>query len=150
MEHKDTDFVEDYFQEYFQSMMEQEEKNYKLRNYMNTQVQINQKMRGNLLNWIIELHHKLKMVPQTLYTTTMIIDLYISKKQATKENLLLIGASAFYIAYKYEEAYHVPKLDDLVNFTDKKITKDQIVNMEGDIICTLNFNLNMKTSFIYF
>ena len=142
--------MEDYFEEYFRSIIEQEKKNYKLHNYMSTQTHINENMRGILLDWIIDLHQKFKMSPQTLYATTMIIDLYLSKKQATKGNLQLIGTSAFYIASKYEETKRVPTINDLVYYSGKEYTKDQIINMEGDIFWTLEFNLTMKTSFIFF
>lgn len=59
-------------------------------------------MRGILLDWLIELHLKFKMFTHTIYITIMIIDMYLSKKEASKENLQLIGAAAFYIAAKYE------------------------------------------------
>jgi hypothetical protein len=38
----------------------------------------------------------------------MIIDKYLQKKQITKDNLQLLGATAFFIAAKYEETYNVP------------------------------------------
>ena len=58
-------------------------------------------MRGILIDWIVDLHYKFKMFPQTLYIVVMIIDKYISKREATKENLQLIGTAAFFIAAKY-------------------------------------------------
>jgi len=82
-------------------MLQQESKNYNLTNYMELQTEINEKMRGILLEWIVELHYKFKMFPETLYTVTMIIDKYLSKRVAKKENLQLIGTAAFYIAAKY-------------------------------------------------
>lgn len=65
-------------------MMKQESKNYKLKNYMGDQTEINEKMRGILLDWIVDLHQKFKMFPSTLYATIMIIDIYLSKCVATK------------------------------------------------------------------
>lgn len=59
-------------------------------------------MRGILLDWLIDLHYKFKMFPQTLYITVAIIDRYLSIKNATKENLQLIGTAALYISAKYE------------------------------------------------
>lgn len=41
-------------------------------------------MRGILLDWLFDLHLKFKMFPQTLYAMTMIIDMYLSKKDALK------------------------------------------------------------------
>lgn len=63
---------------------------------------ISEKMRGVLLDWIVELHHKYKMFPQTLYATIMIIDTYLAKKVMKKENLQLLGVTAFFAAAKYE------------------------------------------------
>jgi hypothetical protein len=69
---------------------------------MGNQGEINEKMRGILLEWIAELHYKFKMFPETLYTVTMIIDKYLSKKPVKKENLQLVGTAAFFTAAKYE------------------------------------------------
>jgi hypothetical protein len=41
-------------------------------------------MRGILIDWIVELHYKYKMFPQTLFATVMIIDKYLSKKSIKK------------------------------------------------------------------
>lgn len=59
-------------------------------------------MRGILLEWLVELHHKFKMFPQTLFAVAMIIDRYLAKKAVRKDNLQLVGTAAFYIAAKYE------------------------------------------------
>lgn len=149
-ETKDVQMVEDYFEDCFKFMLNQETKNYQLSNYMSQQPEINEKMRGILLDWLIDLHHKFKMFPQTLYATVTIIDLYLSKKPASKENLQLIGTAALFIAAKYEETYQVPELNDLVHFSAKAFSKDQIIKMEADIIEALDFNLIMETSFRFF
>lgn len=80
----------------------------------------------------------------------MIIDLYLSKKEATKENLQLIGTAALYIAAKYEETYNVPDLQDLVHFSARAFSREQIVKMEADIIEALDFNLIMETVYRFF
>lgn len=73
-----------YFEDCFKFMLSQERKNYHLKNYLGEQLEINEKMRGILLDWLIDLHLKFKMFPQTLYATVAIIDLYLSKRTATK------------------------------------------------------------------
>ena len=59
-------------------------------------------MRGILLDWLIDLHYKFKMFPETLYAMTMILDKYMAARTVSKDNLQLVGASAFFIAAKYE------------------------------------------------
>lgn len=98
---KDLQGVEDYFEDCYKFMMRQEGINH-TENYMPKMETINERMRGILIDWLIDLHHKFKMFPQTLYVVVMIIDKYISKKGASKENLQLIGTAAFFIAAKYE------------------------------------------------
>lgn len=65
-------------------MLDQESRTYNLTNYIKDQPIINEKMRGILFDWIVELHYKYKMFPQTLYATTMILDKYMSKKTIKK------------------------------------------------------------------
>lgn len=46
---------------------------------MNRQEDINDKMRAILIDWIIEVHLKYKMVPETLFLTVNLIDRYLEK-----------------------------------------------------------------------
>lgn len=46
---------------------------------MKKQTDINEKMRTILIDWLVDVHYKYKMVPETLYLTVSIIDRYLSK-----------------------------------------------------------------------
>ena len=65
-------------------------------------------MRGILIDWIVDLHLKFKMFPETLFSVVMTIDKYLMRNQISKDNLQLLGATAFFMVAKYEETYHVP------------------------------------------
>lgn len=65
-------------------------------------------MRTILLDWIVDIHLKFKMFPQTLFIITAIIDKYLSIRNVKKEELQLVGAASILIAAKYEETYQVP------------------------------------------
>jgi cyclin B len=41
-------------------------------------------MRGILIDWMVDLHYKLRMFPQTLFAAVTIIDIYLSKNNVTK------------------------------------------------------------------
>ena len=131
-------------------MLQQEEKTHTLSNYIEQQTEINNRMRGILLDWLIDLHYKFKMFPETIYAITMIIDKYMAKKNVTKDNLQLVGTAALFIAAKYEETYQVPEVDDLVHYAARAFTKQDVIRMEADIIETLNFDLIMGTSYRFF
>ncbi len=42
--------------------------------YMKRQKDINEKMRAILIDWLIEVHYKFKLNPETLFITVNIID----------------------------------------------------------------------------
>ena len=117
---------------------------------MASRSELTEKMRGILLDWLYDLHHKFKMFPETLYAVTMIMDRFLSQRPVAKDQLQLVGTAAFFIAAKYEETYQVPELDDLVHFAAKAFTKQDIIRMEAEIIQALNFDLIMMNSFRFF
>ncbi len=90
------------------------------------------------------MHLKFKMVPETLFLTTNIIDRYLELKQVRRSKLQLVGVAALQVAAKYEEIYP-PSLKDLVYITDHAYTNKEIVEMESDIINTLQFQFMVPT-----
>ncbi|URE28318.1 Cyclin, C-terminal domain, partial [Musa troglodytarum] len=73
--------------------------------YMDSQVEINAKMRAILADWLIEVHYKFELMPETLYLTFHIIDRYLSMETVLRRELQLVGVSAMLIASKYEEIW---------------------------------------------
>jgi len=47
--------------------------------YMKVQSEINDKMRAILVDWLIEVHYKFKLLPETLFITIRIIDRFLEK-----------------------------------------------------------------------
>jgi hypothetical protein len=47
--------------------------------YMTKQTDINEKMRAILIDWLIEVHLKFKLLPETLFLTVNMIDRYLDK-----------------------------------------------------------------------
>jgi hypothetical protein len=89
-------------------------------------------------------HLKFKMVPETLYLTVNMLDRYLQMKQVRRSKLQLVGVACMSIAAKYEEIYP-PELRDFVHITDRAYSKSEIVEMEGDVANTLQFNLTVPT-----
>ncbi|KAM3130161.1 hypothetical protein pb186bvf_017764 [Paramecium bursaria] len=111
------------------------------------QNEINEKMRSILLDWIVDVHNKLKLDNQTLFLTIGIIDRVLELQQISKSQFQLYGVTALFIASKYEEVYCVPHVRDLVYVCDNAYTKEQILNTEGIIIQILNFDISHTTSY---
>ena len=99
-------------------LMHRTETDYMVRiDYMARQKDINEKMRGVLVDWLIEVHLKFKLLPETLYLTINLIDRFLAKEQISRQRLQLVGVTAMLIASKYEEIYP-PEIKDFVFVTD--------------------------------
>ena len=92
-------------------------------NCLKGQTEINEKMRAVLISWLVEVHIKFKLLPETLFLTVNIIDRYTEKRQVSRTNYQLLGVAAMLIASKYEEIY-APEVNDFVYMTDKAYTRD--------------------------
>jgi hypothetical protein len=83
------------------------------------QKEIKDTSRAFLVEWIIDVHRKFKLMPETLYVTINIIDRYLSIMEIKKNHLHLLGVTALLIATKYEEIYP-PELKELLNMSENK------------------------------
>lgn len=116
--------------------------------YMNDQLDINAKMRSILVDWLVDVHIKFKLLPQTIFMTVNLIDRFLSHFQTTRQQLQLVGITALMIICKYEEIYP-PLLKDYVAVCDNAYTKEQILEMEGVIIQTLAFEVARTSCFAF-
>ena len=91
---------------------------------------INPKMRSVLLDWLIDVHYKFKLQPETLFLTVNLIDRYLEKVVINRKKLQLIGVTSMFIASKYEEIY-APEVKDFAYVTDSAYSKKEILQMEG-------------------
>lgn len=119
---------------------------YPLPGYMKrNQTDINEKMRAILNDWLIEVHLKFKLLPETFFLTMNIIDRYLNKKTIQRTSLQLVGITSMLIASKYEEIY-APEVKDFVFITDKAYTRQEVISMELEILNTLEYNLTMPSA----
>lgn len=103
-------------------------------------------MRAILIDWLIEVHLKFKLLPETLFLTVNIIDRYLEKNHDVhRTKLQLVGVTSMLIASKYEEIY-APEVRDFVYITDKAYTKEEILKMEQSILYSLDFNITFPSS----
>ncbi len=93
--------------------------------YMENQTHINERMRSILVDWLVEVHLKFKLVPETLYLTINLIDRYLERQEVSRPKLQLVGVTSLLIASKYEEIYP-PELRDLVYICDRAYTRTEV------------------------
>ena len=118
----------DYVQDMYEIFRKKEGLTAVLPVYMeDTQPHINEKMRSILVDWLIEVHMKFKLVPETLFLTINLIDRYLEREAITRSNLQLLGVSCLLIATKYEEIYP-PSVNELVYICDNAYTRTTVSN----------------------
>jgi len=113
--------------------------------YMETQSDINGKMRAILIDWLIEVHMKYKMQRETIYLTVNLIDRYLSRMSVLRKRLQLVGVVAMFIAAKFEEITP-PEVGEFVYITDNAYTKEDLFVMECTMLTTLCFQMVVPTA----
>ncbi|KAI0567813.1 Cyclin [Gracilaria domingensis] len=116
--------------------------------YMTRQADITVRMRAILIDWLVDVHQKFKLEPETLHLTVNIIDRFLEVTQVVRRKLQLVGVTAMFIASKYEEIY-APEVGDFVYISDKAYTKDEILSMEAFILNALNFDVTVPSSLTF-
>jgi len=142
----DPQYVICYVKEIYNHLRETEEKWCAQTGYLaRTQTDINEKMRAILIDWLVDVHLKFKLLPETLFLTVNLIDRYLEQVPVSRQKLQLVGVSAMLIASKYEEIYP-PEVKEFEYVTDRAYKKDEILDMEGKILGCLRFNLTTPSS----
>ena len=117
--------------------------------YMNIQNDINEQMRAILIDWLIEVHYRFRLKNETLFQTVWIIDTYLSLQQITRAKLQLLGIASLLISCKSQEIYY-PQLKEFIDITDGAYIKNELIEMENDVLKILNFNIVSPTSNDFF
>jgi len=98
-------------------------------------------MRSILIDWMVEVHGRFKLLQETLFLTVAIMDRFLQiEPKIVRHELQLVGLTAMFIASKFEEMF-APEIHDFVFMSDKAYTKKDILEMEYRILKALDFNL---------
>jgi cyclin B len=141
----DVNEVSDYTTDIFQRLYHAEGE-YRPKMYMDEQDEITPAMRAILVDWLVEVHMKFRLVPPTLYLCVNIIDRFCAKNNVERRKLQLVGVTALLVACKYEEIYP-PEVRDCVYITDRAYTRQEVLDMEQDIVRSLEFKMTVPTAY---
>ena len=147
----DPQYVIEYSKEILTNLMLTENINkpsYDISSIISNDSQITENSRRILINWIISVHYRFELLPETLYLTINIIDRVISQKKILLSDFQLLGVTSMLIASKYEEIY-APEIRDFIYITGKSITKNQILQMENQILSLLKFELLVVSPYTF-
>lgn len=109
--------------------------------YMNHQDELDWKTRGVLVDWLVEVHTRFHLLPETLFLAVNIVDRFLSAKVVQLDRLQLVGVTAMFIAAKYEEVLS-PSVGSFRHVADDGFTEAEILSAERFMLGTLNYDLS--------
>ncbi|PWN44949.1 hypothetical protein IE81DRAFT_320928 [Ceraceosorus guamensis] len=109
--------------------------------YMDSQRDLTWKMRGVLVDWLIDVHKKFRLLPETLFLGLNIVDRFLSKRIINVSKLQLVGLTAMFVASKYEEVL-CPSVSNWVYIAEGGYSEDEILRAEQYMLKILGFNLS--------
>ena len=107
---------------------------------MDNQTEIQWSMRSVLMDWLVQVHLRFNLLPETLFLTVNYIDRFLSSKIVSLGKLQLVGATAIFVAAKYEEIT-CPSVNEIVYMVDNGYTIDEILKAERFMLSMLQFEL---------
>jgi hypothetical protein len=110
-------------------------------NYMESQKELAWKMRGILTDWLIQVHFRFRLLPETLFLAVNIIDRFLSARVVSLAKLQLVGVACMFIAAKVEEIV-APSAANFLYCADSSYTEVEILQAEKYILKTLDWNLS--------
>ncbi|EXJ84539.1 hypothetical protein A1O3_05208 [Capronia epimyces CBS 606.96] len=136
----DTSMVAEYGDEIFEYMKQLELKMLPNPHYMENQHEIQWSMRSVLMDWLVQVHLRFNLLPETLFLCVNYIDRFLSCKVVSLGKLQLVGATAIFIAAKYEEI-NCPSVQEIVYMVDGGYSMDEILKAERFMLTMLQFEL---------
>ena len=139
----------EYSKEIFSFLKSNEKLNMPIYKNINlNKTEISEKSRKILIDWIISVHAKFNLLPNTLFLTINLIDRIIEKNVAYINSFQLLGTTALHIAAKYEEIYP-PEINDYIFISNKAFSKEDVIEMENFILDKLNFDVLCISPYLF-
>lgn len=136
----DTSMVAEYGDEIFEYMREMEARMAPNPHYMDQQQEIQWSMRAVLMDWVVQVHQRFNLLPETLFLTVNYIDRFLSCKIVSLGKLQLVGATAIFVAAKYEEV-NCPTISEIIYMVDNGYTAEELLKAERFMLSMLQFEL---------
>ena len=102
--------------------------------YMSSQKELAWSMPGILLDWLIQVHARLCLLPETFFLCVNIIDRFLSVRVVSLAKLQLVGITCLFISSKVEEIV-APSVSYFLHCADSSYTERYMLKM-------INWNLS--------
>jgi len=102
------------------------------------------------IDWLIMINHKIfKFKENTLFLCVQIIDRFLSKKILNIKKTELLDLCSLILASKHEDINYVNMTESL-QLSNNKFTKEEIIDMQYEILNELNFELIIPNMIDYY
>lgn len=109
--------------------------------YMEHQDNLEWHLRGVLVDWLIEVHTRFHLLPETMFLAVNIIDRFLSSRVVELDRLQLVGITAMFIASKYEEVLS-PHVQNFKHVADDGFSEEEILKAERFMLGALDYDLS--------
>ena len=107
---------------------------------MDSQKELNWNMRAILVDWLVEVQWKLKLLPETLFLSINLIDRFLSKRAVSMVKLQLVGLTATMIAAKVEEVL-CPNVANFIYLSDNAYDSMELLKAERYMLHVVDYSL---------
>uniref|UniRef100_A0A023GJM8 Putative cyclin b n=1 Tax=Amblyomma triste TaxID=251400 RepID=A0A023GJM8_AMBTT len=108
--------------------------------FLRLQPSVTPEMRSILVNWLMQVHSRFQLLPETLFLTVSLVDRFLQAQSVSRSKLQLVGVSALFTASKFEEMM-APTLGDVVYVTDGAYQGREVLRMEQQILRVLDWSM---------
>lgn len=133
--------VAEYGNDIFEYMYELEKKYMPNPNYIEDQRELEWSQRGMLMDWLVEIHTRLHLLPETLYLAGNIVDRFMTLRVVNLDKIQLVGVTALLLAAKYEEVFP-PVLHYFAYVTGGNFDENDILAAEKFMLQVLEFEFS--------
>jgi hypothetical protein len=117
-------------------------------NFLSKQKDVSPRHRGMVVDWLMEVSMKCVLRSDTIFLAIQLLDRFMHVRLVPRAKLQLIGATALFVASKFEETYSLPA-EELANLSDGDFKKAHLLDMERVMLHSLKWNLTVPTSLLF-
>ncbi|KAL5370809.1 hypothetical protein DPSP01_014658 [Paraphaeosphaeria sporulosa] len=130
--------LSEYADEIFENMRSSEKRMKPDPDYMSSYIDWSK--RSMLIEWLVQVHERFDFSPQTLFLCVNYLDRFLSVKMIDEERLQLVGATALFLAAKFEG--DCLSLRDIVTLGKEAYSKKDVLQVERDFLRELDCAMN--------
>ncbi|KAJ6507464.1 hypothetical protein DFH09DRAFT_1101271 [Mycena vulgaris] len=116
--------------------------------YMDSQPKLTWEMRGMLNEWLVQVHTRFRLIPETFFLCANLIDRFLSSRVISPSKLQLVGMACLFIAAKYEETV-APAVANFIHICEGTYTTADMLQAEQHILRAVEWNLSYPTPINY-